>query len=287
LRAIMDAMPCTVSTSAEAEPAVPSAGCLAAVAAPVGSGNDTAETATVPVTAVVLPVSVMTCPITFVPAGNAFVMAVTAVTVPIFHVPDWVAATVPVIVVLARDTTQGEVDWVTATVPLTATVPETGWVTAEPSVFSPFAVAFSPTNTPEPLSAPRKSAATGTAEPVGPAAALPEMEPENVALTFSLPVLSVERALSNDPSVPATWIATGGAASPGVPSALSSVGCTAEEPETATGRHQVPPLGEPCTGSMRIKPVMSVSKFAVGFAKSPAIYSFPAQSRQMPLALNL
>src|SRR6185312_13073505 len=44
LSAVIEAMPWTEITSAEALPAVPSAGCLAAVAAPVGSGSEAADT---------------------------------------------------------------------------------------------------------------------------------------------------------------------------------------------------------------------------------------------------
>ena len=51
-----------------------------------------------------------------------------------------VTATEPVIVVEVKDTTHGEVDWVTATVPLMARVPLTGWVTPEPSTRSAPAV---------------------------------------------------------------------------------------------------------------------------------------------------
>lgn len=42
--AVIDAAPWTVRTSAEAVPAVPIAGCLAAVAAPDGRGKEVAET---------------------------------------------------------------------------------------------------------------------------------------------------------------------------------------------------------------------------------------------------
>ena len=45
LRAVMDAMPWTVMTSAEAKPAVPRAGCFADVDAPAGNGSDAAEVA--------------------------------------------------------------------------------------------------------------------------------------------------------------------------------------------------------------------------------------------------
>src|SRR5258708_5513721 len=45
LSAVMDAMPCTVITSDEAEPAVPRAGCFADVDAPAAKGSDAAELA--------------------------------------------------------------------------------------------------------------------------------------------------------------------------------------------------------------------------------------------------
>jgi hypothetical protein len=47
LRAVIEAMPWTVMTSVDAVPAVPKAGCLAAVDAPAGRGSDAAETGTV------------------------------------------------------------------------------------------------------------------------------------------------------------------------------------------------------------------------------------------------
>src|ERR1700730_8053230 len=43
-KGVIDAAPWTLITSADAAPAVPSAGCFAAVAAPAGSGRDTADT---------------------------------------------------------------------------------------------------------------------------------------------------------------------------------------------------------------------------------------------------
>ena len=58
------------------------------------------------------------------------------VMVPIFQVPLWVQATVPVIVVDVSETTHGDVLCVTPTVPETEIVPEIGCVTAEPSTFN-------------------------------------------------------------------------------------------------------------------------------------------------------
>ena len=43
-KAVIEVMPWTVRTSEEADPAVPNAGCLAAVDAPEGKGRDEAET---------------------------------------------------------------------------------------------------------------------------------------------------------------------------------------------------------------------------------------------------
>jgi hypothetical protein len=51
LSAVMLVAPCTVRTSLEGVPAVPSAGCFADVAAPDGRGSEAAETANVPVPA--------------------------------------------------------------------------------------------------------------------------------------------------------------------------------------------------------------------------------------------
>jgi hypothetical protein len=56
LSATMEAMPWMVRTSVDADPAVPKAGCLALVEAPVGRGRAAAETARVPVPALAVTV---------------------------------------------------------------------------------------------------------------------------------------------------------------------------------------------------------------------------------------
>src|SRR5688572_14248713 len=122
---VIDVMPCTVMTSEEAVPAVPKAGCLAAVEAPVGSEivpemfvmfhvpDCAACTAKVPefdtVSGVIeaMPWTVITSDdaVPAVPSAGCFAAVAAPVgrdTVPemlvMFQVPDCVAATVPVTV---------------------------------------------------------------------------------------------------------------------------------------------------------------------------------------------